>query len=409
MQIETPRRLPSGFVRLGWSTLSAQSAEQIGLAAAPLAAVLLLNAGPAETGLLQAAQTLPFLLFAIPAGLIVDRASRKGLMAGAELLRAAALACILLLVFSSTLSLPLLAALGFVGALGTVCFTVAAPALVPALVPRPQLTRANRWLELARSAAFVAGAPIGGAIVGWAGVPLAYALATALALMAAGLLVGIAEPSRELPPPRHPLHDLREGLQFVSRHALLRPIVMTAIVFNVSWFVLQAVFVAYAVRDLGVGATGVGLILGTYGLGMFVGASAVPLIERYMPLGAMIVIGPFCGLLGASLLLLTLWIPSGFLAAAGYFLFGCGPMIWTITTISLRQSVTPQTMLGRVSALVTTGTTGAAPVGALLGAFLAAHWGVAACLAVAVVGFAGQFAIIAASRVPQLEALPEPA
>ena len=93
---DTTPRLPETFNRLAWSNLAAQSAEQIALAAAPIVAVLLLGVGEGQTGLLQTALTLPFILFAIPAGLLADRISRRWLMAGAEALRAAALAAILL-------------------------------------------------------------------------------------------------------------------------------------------------------------------------------------------------------------------------------------------------------------------------------------------------------------------------
>ena len=86
-----PPRLPATFNRLAWSNLAAQSAEQIALAAAPIVAVLLLGVGEGQTGLLQTALTLPFILFAIPAGLLADRISRRWLMAGSEALRAAAL------------------------------------------------------------------------------------------------------------------------------------------------------------------------------------------------------------------------------------------------------------------------------------------------------------------------------
>ena len=88
---KSPARLPTAFNRLAWSNLAAQSAEQIGLAAAPIVAVLALGAGAGETGLLQTAQTLPFLLLSIPAGILADRVSRRGLMASAEGLRVASL------------------------------------------------------------------------------------------------------------------------------------------------------------------------------------------------------------------------------------------------------------------------------------------------------------------------------
>src|SRR6202021_692744 len=127
-------RLSSSFKRLAWSNLAAQSAEQIGLAATPIVAVIALGATTAEIGVLQTAQTLPFVLFAIPAGVLADRLSRRTVMASAEALRALSLLGVLVLGASGLLTWPLLAGLGFVGACGTVAFSVAGPSLVPSLV-----------------------------------------------------------------------------------------------------------------------------------------------------------------------------------------------------------------------------------------------------------------------------------
>src|SRR3982750_4153171 len=104
--------LPPTFNRLAWSNLVAQSAEQVALAAAPIVAVLLLGAGEGQTGLLQRALTLPFVLFAIPAGLRADPILRRPVMAAAEALRAGALISIMALIWFGLLTLPLLALLG---------------------------------------------------------------------------------------------------------------------------------------------------------------------------------------------------------------------------------------------------------------------------------------------------------
>ena len=162
-------RLPSAFNRLAWSNLAAQSAEQVGLAAAPLVAVLALGVGAGKTGMLQTAQTLPFLLLSIPAGLLADRMPRRRLMACAEALRALSLVGILACAGAGWLTWPLLAVLGFVGACGTVAYTVSAPALVPTLVPPECLAAANGRIELARTVAFAGGPALAGALVGWTG------------------------------------------------------------------------------------------------------------------------------------------------------------------------------------------------------------------------------------------------
>src|SRR5262249_30252301 len=125
----------TGFRFLVASNLLAQSAEQTALAAAPLVAVLALGAGAVETGSLQVALTLPFFIFATPAGLLADRYSRRPLMIVSELVRFASLTAILVFSLLGQLSWPLLALLGFFGVCGTVLFSVAAPALVPDLVP----------------------------------------------------------------------------------------------------------------------------------------------------------------------------------------------------------------------------------------------------------------------------------
>jgi Arabinose efflux permease len=243
----TPR-LPATFNRLAWSNLAAQSAEQIALAAAPIVAVLLLGVGEGQTGALQTALTLPFILFAIPAGLLADRISRRWLMAGSEALRAAALAGILVLIWLGLLTLPLLALLGFVAVCGTVAYSVAAPALVPSLVSSDALPAANARIELARTVAFASGPALGGVLVGWVGAAPAFGFAAALSIMAVVLLSGIYEPARAPAPRRHPLQEIREGAVFVLHHPLLRPVFVTQFIFNTASFLLLAVFVPYAVR-----------------------------------------------------------------------------------------------------------------------------------------------------------------
>ena len=165
--MSNPPRLPDTFARLAWSNLAAQSAEQIALAAAPIVAVLTLGVAEGQTGLLQTALTLPFVLFAIPAGLLADRISRRSLMAGAEALRAVALGTIVLLLALGALNLPLLALLGFAAVCGTVVYSVAAPALVPSLVSSDLLPAANARIELARTVAFASGPALGGALLPW--------------------------------------------------------------------------------------------------------------------------------------------------------------------------------------------------------------------------------------------------
>src|SRR5438132_4068506 len=316
---DTPR-LPPTFNRLAWSNLAAQSAEQVALAAGRIVAVLLLGVGEGQTGLLQTALTLPFILFAIPAGLLADRISRRWLMAGAEGLRAAALAGILMLIWLGLLTLPLLALTGFVAVCGTVAYSVAAPALVPSLVPPQLLPAANARIELARTIAFASGPALGGVLVGWVGAAPAFGFAAALSVIAVVLLSGIYEPARAPAPRRHPLQDIKEGAVFVMRHELLRPVFITQFIFNTASFLLLAVFVPYAVRHLGLSATGVGVTLGMYGVGMVVGALFATRLMRRIAFGTVIGLGPIAGFIAAGIMALTVLVPSPWLAGLSFFL-----------------------------------------------------------------------------------------
>ena len=402
--IATP--LPPTFNRLAWSNLAAQSAEQIALAAAPIVAVLLLGVGEGQTGLLQTALTLPFILFAIPAGLLTDRISRRVLMAGAEALRAVALLAILALIWLGWLTLPLLAVLGFAAVCGTVAYSVAAPALVPSLVTPKLLPAANARIELARTIAFASGPALGGVLVGWVGAAPAFGCAAALSVIAVVLLAGIYEPAREVAPPRHPLHEIKEGAAFVFHHALLRPVFITQFIFNTGSFLLLAVFVPYAVRRLGLSATGVGATLAMYGVGMVVGALLATRVMQRLAFGTVIGLGPVTGFVAAAVMALTTFVPVAPLAGLSFFLLGAGPILWVISTTTLRQSVTPPRLLGRVSA-INIMSYGARPLGSALGAIVGGLFGAEACLCLAVIIFGAQALVILMSPAVSLARQPE--
>ena len=400
--------LSASFRRLAWSNLLAQSAEQLSLAAVPIVAVLLLQAGPGEIGLLASIQSLPFLLLSMPLGLLADRTSRTRLMALAEMLRALALLLLLALLVTGNVSIAALAIIGFMAAVGTVAFSVAAPSLVPALVQVDGLAQANGRLELARSAAFAAGPALAGALIAWTGASAAFVLSGMLSVAAVLCLRGIVEPARAPMPARHPLLELQDGAKWVWQSDLLRPMMFCSIAWNISWFMLQAAYVPYAIHDLGLDASGVGVTLALYGVGMILGALLAPRVVRALPFGQAILLGPYFSVLAAVTMALTLFWPQGWLAALSYFFFGAGPIIWTITSTTLRQTVTPRAMIGRVTSINIVVSTGARPLGAALGGVVGVSFPVSVSLWCVVLGFGLQAIIISASKVRTLKRLPDP-
>jgi predicted MFS family arabinose efflux permease len=201
---------------------------------------------------------------------------------------------------------------------------------------------------------------------------------------------------------------MRAGIAFVARHPMLGPVFVTQFTFGTVWYMILAVFVPYAVRHLGLDAGGVGLTLACYGAGMVLGALLAPAAMRRLPFGAVVGLGPVSGLVASLAIAATIWTPQPPLAALGFFLMGVGPIMWVISTTTLRQLVTPPEMLGRASAINVLAY-GSRPLGAFLGAAVGGLAGAEHCLLVATIGFALQAAVILASPAVRLTGQPAPA
>jgi len=162
--------------------------------------------------------------------------------------------------------------LGFLAVCATVVFSVAAPALVADLVADRELAAANARVELARTTAFAGGPALGGLLVGWAGPIAAFGVAAIFTTLAAVLLSGIQEPARR---PRHGAIPSRISGPAPSSSWLTRccaPCSLRGSPFNTGFFLLLAIFVPHVVGNLGLSATGTGLTLAMFGVGMVVGA-----------------------------------------------------------------------------------------------------------------------------------------
>ena len=143
-----------------------------------------------------------------------------------------------------------------------------------------------------------------------------------------------------------------------------------------------------------------------YGVGMVVGALLATRVMRRLPFGTVIGLGPVTGFVAAGVMALTTMIPSAALAGLSFFLLGAGPILWVICTTTLRQSVTPPRLLGRVSA-INIMSYGARPLGAALGALVGGFYGAETCLYLAAAIFAAQALVILLSPAVSLARQPE--
>lgn len=395
-----------GLNTLFASACGAHAADQLALAALPLTASLVLGAGAGTVGILVAAQAAAWLVVSLPAGLLIDRVSRKRALVGCQML--AAVALFVAALAASAGFAPLLGLGAFVAATGIVVFVLTATSLMPALVEAKDLPAANARIELARAVVTLA-APVA---VGWLatrGSPVAgYGLAGLAAVFSALMGLRLQVPAAPAAP-RLPFRTaLADGMRYVVEQPLLRNIGLCAIFWNSAFFALLAVFVPYALEVVRLTPAEIGLAQGALGAGSILGAlSAAAVLRRFAP-RIVLVAGPALSVLAIGFLLAA---PSGhglMLAAAGFALIGFGPMQWSICQQSLRQLVTPRELLGRVNATIQIAIYGIRPLGALAGGAVAAGFGPAAALWLVAGLFLASVLVPLLSSLGRLAAMPEP-
>ena len=203
------------------------------------------------------------------------------------------------------------------------------------------------------------------------------------------------------------MQEIREGAEFVFRHPLLRPVFVTQFIFSTAWFLILAVFVPYAVRHLGLSAERRRHRPWRCTASAWWWARCWRrAIMRWLPFGTVIGLGPVTGFVASAVMALTTVFPTPLLAGLSFFLLGAGPILWVISTTTLRQSVTPPRLLGRVSAINILAY-GARPLGAGLGALVGGLFGAEACLYLAVAVFGVQMLVILMSQAVSLVRQPE--
>ncbi|MDQ3672844.1 MAG: MFS transporter [Gemmatimonadota bacterium] len=401
------------FLKL-WSaeTISVFGSQFTGLAL-PLVAVLLLDASAFEVSALVVIQFLPFILFAIPAGVWVDRLKRKPILVIGDLARGLVLVTIPLAYVLDALTLGHLYAVGFLVGISTVFFDVAYQSYLPSLVARDQLVDGNSKLEISRSTSSLAGPGTAGGIVSALGAPVAILLDSISFFLSAVLLFAIRKEEKPPQPAGDAvrpsmLEDAREGLSFVVRHPYLRPITFCTGTINLFWSMASALLVVYAIRELEMSPALLGITFSLGNLGSLAAALTTSRISSRLGVGQTIL--SMSILFACALLLVPTATKSTalpFLAAYG-IIFGFGAVAYNITQVSFRQAICPERLQGRMNAAIRFLVWGTMPIGALLGGALGTWIGLRPALWVAAIGALFSFLPILLSPVPKLRETPEP-
>lgn len=387
-----PRLWRNGdFRRLWMGQTASQFGEHATLVILPLFAVLTLNAGADQLGVLRAVGQAPILLLSLFVGAWVDRWRTRTVMVLTDAGRALALGAAAVAGLLGWLGLPTLLAVAFaVGAL-SVFFDVAYQASLVRLVERDQLVQGNSALEGSRSAAQIGGPALGGALVSALSAPIA--AASSAVFFALSFLsirrIGRREsvPERSAHPPRV-WRRIREGLRFVAGDTLLRAVCLASAAFQFFFAAVMTVYLLFLPRDLHLSGAAIGLALAATGPGALVGSLLAARLPSRFGHGTVLVSAAVIGD-GVFLLVPTLHGPSAAtvpaLLAIG-FVFGIGGQLVNVTIMAVRQAVTPDGMQGRVAATINFVGMGLTPLGSLLGGFLAEAWGTRTSLLVTAAG-----------------------
>lgn len=360
--------------------------------ALPLTALLALDSNALEQGLLQAIEAGPVLVTGLFAGVWVDRLRRRPVMITADLARAALLLSIPAAAFAGALTMGQLYVVAAATSVFTALFDAAYPAYLPTLVGRENVVEGNSKLTASASVAEVAGFGAAGALVQFLSGPIAILVDAATFVVSAFSIAWIRQPEPE-PQPKEQresaIREAAEGLSVVWRDPTLRALVGCATTIRLAGGSFGAMYMLFAVRELGLSPMAAGVIAGCGGLGSFTGSLlAAPAVRRF---GAKATLVAGFALGGAFQSLVPL--AHGTPLRAGLFLLiaqvvGDGLMtVAYVNDVSLRQSLVPDRLLGRVSATANVLGVVALPVGALAGGVIGQLASPRAALAAGAAGF----------------------
>ena len=367
-------RMPD-FRRLWLSLTITSFGAQITNLALPLTAALLLHATPLQMGILVALETLPFALVSLQAGVLLDRVRKLPIVIASDISRGVALLAIPLCAWRGVLTVEVLYVVGFFCGVQNVVGGAAYQVLTAQMAGRERLVEANAKITLGETSSALVGPGIAGGLIQLLTAPFAIAL-DALAFLASALMLRWLHVPNDVPVrfARKSIGaEIREGLSLVWNNATLRSLAFVAAAWQVLHHMQIAVLILFATRELGLSAGAIGIAYMAGGLGCVIAASSAERLSRRFGVGAIIVYGLLLtafgwqafGLIRGSAPLATL------LLGAGMLLFDFGAVLFGINYVALRQALTPDRLLGRMTATMRFLTVAAAPLGSLAGGALA--------------------------------------
>lgn len=365
-----------GFVTLFGAVAISELGSNISFLALPLAALYILDASALQVALIRTVEVVPLLVLALPVGVWVDRVRRRPLMIAADVGRALSIASIPVAYWLGAFSLTQLYIVVAANGALTVFYDLSYLSFLPGFVPHDRLGEANSKLLGVQSVAGLAGPTLAGALIGLVGAAVAV-LGDAISFACSAALVSTIrgrEPA-PVPPTTRRRDDVVEGLRFVFSQPILRTLTIWISIWNFFSSAFFAILLVYYVRDLHLDATTIGVVFAIANLGLIAAALVNDRVVRRFGVGPVIAYGtPLFDLCYLTFPLAPQANAVPFLIVFGFVgsLFG---FFVNVNQLTLRQSITPPHLLGRMNSVVRLLYWGMMPLGALVGGLLAAPLG----------------------------------
>jgi len=401
------------FLKLWTGQSISELGSQVSQLAIPWLAAVGLHASPIEFSLLGVLGFLPFILFALPAGVWVDRLRRRQILIVGDASRAVLLALIPVLWAVGVLRIWHLLVLQFVIGIFTVFFDVAYQSYLPALIDREHLVDGNSKLQLTVSVAQVAGPSMSGGLIGAVTAPYAIVVDAASFVVSTAFMLRMRH--RENVPERaagegHPKMwpQVKEGLRWVVGSRQLRAIAACTGSGNFFGNVIFAILVLYAVRTLHLSSFELGAVFAVGSAGSIVGALAAGRLQKAIGVGPAIVLPAILFSIGDIAVPLA---PRSFplpVLMAGLAVASFGSVSYNIAQVSLRQAITPERLQGRMNAAMRWIVWGTIPLGTLVGGALGEWLGLRTALWFGAIGNLPVFLFVLLSPVRSIREMPAP-
>jgi MFS family permease len=363
------------FVKL-WTSLTITSfGAQITNLALPLTAAVLLQATPWQMGVLVALETLPFALVSLHAGVLIDRVRKLPIVIAADVGRGVALLAIPVAAYFGWLSIEILFAVGFLCGVQNVVGGAAYQVLLAKMAGRSRLVEANAKVALGETSAALVGPGLAGGLIQLVTAPFAIAL-DALAFFASALMLRRIRIAHDVPEPGprpSVTSEIHEGLKLVWNNRTLQALAWLAGLWQILHHMQIAVLILFATRELGLSAGAIGLAYAFGGLGCVLASAFAQRLSARFGVGPIIVHGLALTALGwqaFGLISGPVWLATLVLGSA-MLMFDFGAVLYGINYLALRQAITPDRLMGRMTATMRFLTVAAAPLGSLAGGALA--------------------------------------